>query len=264
MRARRASAVLSPQASAVDRIRDAHLSEASALESLQRRASDVWEEYRAQLVAHPEAIAAPHEAIAAGWVRVAVDAGGRLLGFATAVPGEAGSWELEDLFVEPDVMRRGVGRLLVEDLAKSAADMGAMSLDVTANPNAAGFYSRLGFGETGRASTRFGPAPRMTLDLCLIAADADAAAIADLMTRFLRAVSFERGRPPAYHELPRLFIPSGMLIRTTGATPESSTVQEFVAAREAAFDAGDVDCFHEQELSERTEMFGNVAHRFSP
>lgn len=52
-------------------VRDARPDEASALEALQRRASDVWEEYRAQLAANPDAIEAPHQAIAEGRVRVA-------------------------------------------------------------------------------------------------------------------------------------------------------------------------------------------------
>ena len=58
---------------AVEGIRDARPDEASALEALQRRSSDVWEEYRAQLAAHPDAIAPPHHAIAEGRVRVAAD-----------------------------------------------------------------------------------------------------------------------------------------------------------------------------------------------
>jgi ribosomal protein S18 acetylase RimI-like enzyme len=36
---------------------------------------------------------------------------------------------------------------------------------VIANPNALGFYLRLGFEVTGQAATRFGSAPRMTLQL---------------------------------------------------------------------------------------------------
>src|SRR6266516_1552406 len=58
-------------------IRDARADEAFALDALQRRASDVWEEYRAQLAAHPGAITPPHQAIAERRVRVAVDAAGR-------------------------------------------------------------------------------------------------------------------------------------------------------------------------------------------
>ena len=58
---------------ALELIRDARPDEASALEALQRRSSDVWEEYRAQLAANPDAIEPPHQAIADGRVRVAVD-----------------------------------------------------------------------------------------------------------------------------------------------------------------------------------------------
>src|SRR5262245_23535816 len=175
----------------VESIRDALPDEASALEALQRRASDVWEEYRAQLAAHPDAIAPPHRAIAEGRVRVAADASGRPLGFSVVQPVEDGRCELDDLFVEPDWMRRGVGRLLVDDVGARAAAAGASYVDVIANPNALGFYSRLGFEETGAASTRFGSARRMTLPLAGRASGgADAAAIADVMSTFLRAVSF--------------------------------------------------------------------------
>ena len=146
-------------------IRDARPDEAFALEALQRRASDVWEEYRAQLAAHPDAIAPPHRAIAEGRVRVALDAAGRRLGFSTVLPIHDRRCELDDLFVEPEWMRRGVGRVLVDDLATRAHTAGAGYVDVIANPNALGFYTRLGFHVSHETSTRFGAAPRMTLAL---------------------------------------------------------------------------------------------------
>jgi len=149
----------------VESIRDARPEEASALEVLQRRSSDVWEEYRAQLAANPDAIEPPHRAIADGRVRVAVDASGRLLGFSVVLPLGGTRCELDDLFVEPDSMGLGVGRLLVDDVVTRAAGAGASHVDVIANPNARGFYERLGFEITGQASTRFGDAPRMSLAL---------------------------------------------------------------------------------------------------
>jgi ribosomal protein S18 acetylase RimI-like enzyme len=149
----------------VESIRDARPDEALSLEALQRRSSDVWEEYRAQLAANPDAIEPPQRAIADGRVRVAVDALGRLLGFSVVLPIRGGRCELDDLFVEPDSMGRGVGRLLVTDVAERAAAAGASHVEVIANPNALGFYERLGFEITGQASTRFGDAPRMSLEL---------------------------------------------------------------------------------------------------
>ena len=89
----------------------------------------------------------------------------RLGAVARQGPISGGGCELDDLFVEPDSMRRGVGRLLVADVATRAALAGASHVDVIANPNALGFYERLGFEITGRASTRFGDAPRMSLEL---------------------------------------------------------------------------------------------------
>ena len=61
----------------------------------------------------------------------------------------------------------GLGiRLLVDDVATRAAAAGASHVvDVIANPNALGFYERLGFEITGQASTRFGDAPQMSLEL---------------------------------------------------------------------------------------------------
>jgi hypothetical protein len=102
------------------------------------------------------------------------------------------------------------------------------------------------------------------MTLALPRRGSDAAAIADLMKRFLRTVSFEQGEPPNYGDLANLFIPAARLIRNSGTSPEISTIDEFVRDRQAAFDAGELTTFHETELSERTEIFGNIAHRFSP
>ena len=146
----------------VDRIRDACPEEASALAALQRRSSDVWEEYRALLAANPDAIEPPHKAIAEGRVRVAVDTSQQQLGFSVVLPVQRGRCELDDLFVEPESMGLGVGRLLVDDVASRAAAAGAGFIDVIANPNAVGFYERVGFRITGQVPTRFGPGIRMS------------------------------------------------------------------------------------------------------
>ena len=149
----------------VHTIRDARPAEAAALASLQRRSSDVWEDSRALLAANPGVIEPPHRAIAEGRVRVAVDASQRRLGFSVVLAPERGLVELDDLFVEPGSMGRGVGRLLVADVVSRAAAAHATAIDVTANPNAVGFYERLGFRVTGDVATLFGRGIRMCLDL---------------------------------------------------------------------------------------------------
>jgi GNAT superfamily N-acetyltransferase len=142
------------------RIRDATADERAALEALQRRSSDIWEEYREQLAAHPDAIEFPQHFIENGWARVAVLGDDTPVGFSVVVPGRGGIHELDGLFVEPDQMRRGIGRLLVEDACRRARDSGADWLEVTVGP-AQGFYEKVGFEVVGTVETRFVPAVRM-------------------------------------------------------------------------------------------------------
>jgi GNAT superfamily N-acetyltransferase len=141
-------------------IRDAAPTEAPALEALQRRSSDVWEEYREQLAAHPDAIELPQEFIGNGWVRVALGDDETPVGFSVLIPGDGRVHELDGLFVEPDHMGRGVGRALVEDAVARAAADHAERIEVTAGP-AQGFYETVGFRVVGPAQTRFGTAVRM-------------------------------------------------------------------------------------------------------
>jgi hypothetical protein len=84
-----------------------------------------------------------------------------------------------------------------------------------------------------------------------------------LTTEFFRAVSFRVGETPDYQHICELFVQPGLLIKNSGATPEIVTVSQFIASREAMVRAGELTRFHEEELSNTTAIFGNVAHRFS-
>ena len=146
-------------------IRTATLEDGAALDDLHRRSSFVWEEDRADLEAHPEALGVPRERIVAGGVRIAIDGDGAMLGFSGVGDGGEGIVELEDLFVEPQLMRRGVGRALVEDVAARAVAAGSTAIAVVAAPRTFGFYESVGFvvGET--VPTQFGPAARLRRQL---------------------------------------------------------------------------------------------------
>lgn len=130
-------------------IRPATKAERGALENLQRRASLIYEDSRAALLAHPDAIDLPAAHIPHTLV---AEADGAITGFAVALPLPDGSADLDGLFVDPHVWRGGTGRALVVAVASGR------SLSVVANPNALGFYTSCGFVETGRGATRFGPA----------------------------------------------------------------------------------------------------------
>lgn len=84
-----------------------------------------------------------------------------------------------------------------------------------------------------------------------------------LTTEFFRAVSFEQGEAPPYDNIHELFIEAGLLVKNTAATPEISSVRQFIEPRLAMFRSGEMTRFNEAELSESTEIFGRVAHRFS-
>jgi len=84
-----------------------------------------------------------------------------------------------------------------------------------------------------------------------------------LTTEFFRAVSFEEGETPPFENIHDLFIESGLLIKNVSSTPEISTVSQFIEPRLASVRAGELTRFNEAELSETTEIFGNVAHRFN-
>jgi GNAT superfamily N-acetyltransferase len=126
------------------------------LEELQRRASLEWEDYRADLLANPDAIELPLSQLAEKRVRVA-EADSGIVGFSVVIPKSGGISDLDGLFVEPAHWGNGVGRLLIADAVDLARRQAARSLEVVGNPRARGFYERCGFVEFGTTATRFGP-----------------------------------------------------------------------------------------------------------
>ena len=91
---------------------------------------------------------------------------GRAVGFASLIPqGEVAV--LDDLWIEPAWIGRGVGSELFRACAAQAREVGARRLEWEAEPNAVGFYERMG-GRYARDSepTAFGRViPVMELDL---------------------------------------------------------------------------------------------------
>ena len=116
---------------------------------------------RDNLLAHPEHLISRPEGLAEGRTYVAEEKGS-LVGFATWIEA-GGIFELEDLFIDPGWMRRGIATALVERIAQVLRARGAERLEVTANPHALGFYRAAGFTDCGAADTVFGTAPRMVL-----------------------------------------------------------------------------------------------------
>jgi N-acetylglutamate synthase-like GNAT family acetyltransferase len=143
-------------------IRSARVEERASLEALQWRASLANPGDRDALLANPDAIVLPVEQITDGQVFVA-ERDDVIIGFAAILSRADGNAELDALFVEPNLWKAGVGRLLVEHCARAARGNAARILHVVGNPHAEGFYTACGFRTTGTVETRFGGGLAMQL-----------------------------------------------------------------------------------------------------
>jgi GNAT superfamily N-acetyltransferase len=148
----------------MSRVRDAVLTDMDRLREIYRESSLSNQADREILLAHPEVLELSPSAVTGGRTRVAEDVSGRVVGFVTL--RSAGTvLEIEDLFVDPESMRHGAGRRLVNDAVAMARRDGASRLQVTANRHALQFYEAVGFIHDGVTETLFGPGELMHLPL---------------------------------------------------------------------------------------------------
>jgi GNAT superfamily N-acetyltransferase len=136
----------------------------AALADIYRRASLSNDGDRDRLLAHPEYLVLEPEGLTEGRTQVA-EADGSVVGFATWALAGGGRMELEDLFVDPKWMRRGIATALVNRICDELRSRGTDTLEVTASPDALGFYRSVGFIDAGVAETSFGSAPHLVLEL---------------------------------------------------------------------------------------------------
>jgi N-acetylglutamate synthase-like GNAT family acetyltransferase len=136
-------------------IRQAAIFEQKELEELQLRASLTNAGDRDALLANPDAIELPLAQIADGSVFVA-ESNGMIVGFAAVEARTDGNSELDALFVDPNMRRRGIARSLLERCAEVARARESAALYVVGNPHARDFYIACGFDVIGTSETRFG------------------------------------------------------------------------------------------------------------
>ncbi|WP_068784241.1 GNAT family N-acetyltransferase [Paenibacillus phocaensis] len=137
-------------------IRSAVASDVKALRDIFVQASLKNEGAGDLIAAHPEWFVWDEAMLPFALVAVVDD---RVVGFASVRP--VGDFlELEDLFTDPDWMRRGVASALITHIARRG-----LRIEVSANPLALGFYESVGFVVCGVADTEGGPVPRMYLDV---------------------------------------------------------------------------------------------------
>jgi len=134
------------------KIRKAAASEAEALSALALEAKAHWGYSREAIDSWREQLRISSENVEAKPTYVgAID--GVIVGFCSLAPS-GHAWELDNLWVAPQVMRRGVGRALLDHALEVAFRGGASSVTVDADPNAEWFYLACGAMRCGEV-----PAP---------------------------------------------------------------------------------------------------------
>ena len=135
-------------------IHPAHAGEAEALTALCLRAKAHWGYDATFMAAAAPLLRIREDHIRAGGVLTARrgDADRPLCGVAVLVPLRRPGWcELSHLFVAPESLRHGIGRILFQAAVAQAAGRGATTLSILSDPYAAPFYERLGARRCGEA-----------------------------------------------------------------------------------------------------------------
>lgn len=92
-----------------------------------------------------------------GWV---AEVDGKPVAFYTFKEDNALAW-IENLWVLPDVMGKGVGRKLFQHAVTIARQRGHRFLRLEADPNAAGFYEKMGMYRVGEQHSEVDGQPRV-------------------------------------------------------------------------------------------------------
>jgi ribosomal-protein-serine acetyltransferase len=91
----------------------------------------------------------------------------------------------------------------------------------------------------------------------------DRRAIDELTGAFFGAFTNIGGVAPNLDVLYELLLPEAIIIKNINAMPVIYNLKGFVEPRRALLTDGSLADFSEEETSERTDIFGNIAQRFS-
>lgn len=91
----------------------------------------------------------------------------------------------------------------------------------------------------------------------------DKDAIDELTAAFFGAFTNHNGGEPGVDRLYSLFMPDAIIVKNVDQATEVYDVSAFIEPRRQVLTNGSLVEFREEEVSETTEIFGNIAQRFS-
>jgi len=136
-------------------VRKARLDERAFLEELQWRSSLTNPSYSEALSWRRDIVRLEPEHIPG---TVIAERDGAIAGFAVLTRDADGELELDGIFVEPALLRQGIGKRLMADAKARAAALGVTALKVVAAPDAEAFYRDCGFALAAETETLLGKA----------------------------------------------------------------------------------------------------------
>ncbi|MEM7444309.1 MAG: GNAT family N-acetyltransferase [Pseudomonadota bacterium] len=146
-------------------IRLARFQEAVELTDLAKRSKAHWG-YDADFMRQSaDALTVTEQAIAQGRVWVA-ERNGHLMGVASIDEADEESgcdYELALMFVDPDAMGEGLGRMLFEQAVIGVRERGGETMEILSDPDAEPFYRRMGATPIGDAPSDAIPGRRLPL-----------------------------------------------------------------------------------------------------
>lgn len=132
-------------------IRRAQGADAPALTEIAQAAKRHWGYPERWLEIWKDALTITPDFVSVHKVYVAI-VGDEIAGFSALVEGEESVW-LEHLWVSPKHIGTGVGKALFVHAAAEAASTGALVMEIESDPNAEGFYKRMGAARVGEVAS---------------------------------------------------------------------------------------------------------------
>ena len=142
-------------------IRAATLRDCARLSQIAREAKGHWGYPRRWLEGWQDVLTVKSAQLS-NWQIFVAEMDAVAVGFVALAAG-AEIWTIEHMWVLPSHMGKSVGRKLFDHALRFARDKGARCIEIDADPNAAGFYRRLGAYEIGRTPAPVDTDPQRTL-----------------------------------------------------------------------------------------------------